>query len=406
MIEKAIHILSERFEYSKKTFGCAHSESLFILREIIQMHWKLKTKETRIIVEKLLLGSIISIISMTKTSQLLYEAAKFIAKIYIDFELREEGRAKLIQIHRQVMANTCGYAHKNELKIDTHIGRSAYVFLVVFEELICGLAISSYTKIMADFLTETILWQSYSASLKSEKNIELMLSAGARLYVFLKKSSRKEQFLIVQTELHKRFIAKWGSFLKVKSEASLLFVTGLLTFLGSDTCQMQLGTAACKSSHSQVKELLLAKEYQSAYEVAVCSSKFLEHYGAYTYRQNMGALFKLSSLISLRDLKLPSTAMDPALHEAFLKLSRDIIGEVLKFGKQSNINFIRLKHDELNDLISLLGFQENYIELKVRLISLSHQLCLLYHVANNPPCSGFSRISGTLVRSKKRPPTK
>jgi hypothetical protein len=376
IIERAITVLTERFEYTKQTYGCASAESLIILREIIQMHFKLK-KEARIIVEKLLSESIITIITKVKHSHLLYEAAKLLAQMFIDFDLREEGRAKLLHIHSQVMSNTCGFAHEGGLKLDISIGRSSYVFLAVFEELICGLTTSSYTKIMADFLTETVLWQSYSAVVKSEKNIELLLVAGARLYVFLDKNKRQEQLTVVQAELYKRFMAKWGTHLgKMKAETSLFFLVSLLTVLGGDVYHAQLGTSACIASHKKINEMLLDGKYKAAYDLAVCASQFLHHYGAYQNRQNLGHLFKLSSVIALRELKtLP--VLEPALHEAFLKLSRDVIDEVLKAGKKSHINFVRLKHEELNDLISLLGFQENYTELKVRF----HILCTK-HISN------------------------
>lgn len=364
IIERAISVLTERFKYTKKTYGYASSESLIILREIIQMHFKLK-KEARVIVQKLLFESIITIITEVKHSHLLYESAKLLAQMFIDFDLREEGRAKLLHIHTQVMSNTCGFAHEGDLKLDISIGRSSYVFLVVLEELVCGLTTSSYTKIMADFLTETVLWQSYSAVMKSEKNIELLLTAGARLCVFLEKKGRKEQLAVIQTELHKRFMAKWGANLvKVKGETSIFFLITILNVLGSDVYHTQLGTSACIASRTKINDLLILGKYKDAYDLAVCASQFLHHYGAYQNRQNLGHLFKLSSVIALRELKTMPT-IETALHEAFLKLSRDVIDEVLKSGKKSHINFVRLKHDELNDLISLLGFQENYTELKV-----------------------------------------
>jgi hypothetical protein len=69
--------------------------------------------------------------------------------------------------------------------------------------------------------------------------------------------------------------------------------------------------------------------------------------------------------MALRDVKLSGKTVDPELRTKMLDLSRKIIFEVLKACKASKINFIRLKASDLNDLVGLLGEQQNYADLEV-----------------------------------------
>lgn len=60
-IEKAIKVLTERFEYLKIQIGCAHSKTLAVLRELVMLHWKLKTKESHAAVVKIVQDIVVEI---------------------------------------------------------------------------------------------------------------------------------------------------------------------------------------------------------------------------------------------------------------------------------------------------------------------------------------------------------
>lgn len=365
ILERAIFVLTERFEYLKVTFGCAHIETLTVLRELILLHWTHVTKESRAHVVKMLLETTILIITKEKNSRTLHEAAKKIAGIYLRCELHEEGRVMLREIHRQIVCRSYSSSEKCGFKIDHSVGKESYVFLVTFEQLIQGSVSISYSNIMADLLTETILFESYTRCVKSEKNIEVVLTAGARLFVFLHKSAWKEQSIVIRDELIKIFTKKWGTIVKAQGDITVLFVTSLLMVLSDETSHLHIGKAACKSSNNKVRELLVEGDYIRAYGVASCAFKFIEHLGAYHHLQNVGYGFKLSSLMALRGMKSLVKPVDPDTHAKMLDLSRKIISEVLKACKDSKINFVRLKLSELNELVGLLGEQQNYADLEV-----------------------------------------
>jgi hypothetical protein len=379
IIEQAVFVLTERFEYLKTTLTYSHTETLTVLRELVLLYWKQKTKEAHSIIARILLETTIAIISKERNSRVLYEAAKTIGGIYLRCDLHEEGRKMLREIHRQVVSKTYTSVEKCGFKIDQSVGKGSYVYLVTFEEIIQGSASISYSKIMADLISETILYESYTHCIKSEKNIEVVLSTGARFYTFLEKSGRKEQLTIIQDELHKRFVNKWGAITKTRSEISLFFVISLLRVFGNETYQIHIGNAACKSSTRAIRELLETGEFGKAYEVALCAFLFIEHEGAYHHLHTVGYGFKLSALMALRDVKPSGKPVDPELRTKMLDLSRKVILEVLRACKDSKINFIRLKASDLNDLVGLLGGQQNYSDLEVRLpLYIPNQLTVLF----------------------------
>lgn len=374
-LERAIFILTERFEHLKTQFGYSHIETLTVLRELVQMHWKQSTEEAHSIVVRILLETTIAIISEERHSRTLYEAARTMGGIYLTCGLLDEARKVLHRIQRQIVSRSYMSGGKADFKIDHSVGRGSYVFLVTFEEIVLSSSSAGYSKIMADLLTETILYESYSRCLKSEKNISVLLGAGARLYAFLSKNSRKEQLAIVQDELHKIFLKEWGSSIKTRNEITIIFFVGLLQVLGNTAHHIEIDHAACKSSNDKVRELMSNGQFKEAYEVALCAFQFLEHRGAYHHLHNVGYGFKLSAYMASRGIKkLTEKPIDPEHRTKMLELSRKIIREILKACKDSEISFVRLKIGELNDLIGLLGEQQNYADLEVRVLIFALQL--------------------------------
>jgi hypothetical protein len=216
-----------------------------------------------------------------------------------------------------------------------------------------------------------------------------VLAAGARLYVFLHKSSRKERLVHLEEEIFKVFFKKWNTVI-ARSEITLLFVVSLLKVLGQDTRYVHIGTAACKSANSKIGTLLAEGNFSKAYELAQSAFKFIQNEKAYSDLQNVSHGFKLSALMAFRELKdKPDLKIESELRSKMLDLSRKVMTCVLKACKEDQIDLVRLNRNDLNDLVGLLGAQENYASLDVRfpLILIHSFLLMLLH-------SGSSTVSG------------
>ena len=315
---------------------------------------------------RVLLDVTIEIITKEKDSKHLHEVAKSMGGIYVSFDLHEYGHEILRELRRQIITGTATPRNKLGLKLGKSTGRVSYVFLVAFEETLRGSMTISYSKIMADLLTETTLYESYTRCLKSETKIELIIAHGARLRAFWHARKSLDQVQILQDQLYEIFHKKWSSAVKTKREITFVFFISLLEEIKEVRPDIHIGDVACKSGNNKVHILLTKGNYQQAYEVALCAFQFVKHHRGYHELHNVGHGFKLSALMAGRGLEHPSERpIEPQLRKQMLELSRTVIREVLQACKDSKIDFVRLQLRQLNDLIGLLGEQQNYVDLEV-----------------------------------------
>ncbi len=410
-IERAIKVLSERFEYLKINMGHAHRETITVLRELVLMYKKLKTQEAHSIVKRLLLNATIEILTRENDSKQLYEVAKSMGEIYISFDLQEYGHEILRELRRQIITGTTTPGNKLGLKLGKSTGRISYVFLVAFEETIRGSMITSYSKAMADLLLETTLYESFTRCLKSENKIELIIAHGARLRAFWHARKQFDQVAILQDQLYEIFLKKWGSVIKTRRESSFIFFVSLLEEIKEVRADIQMGDVACQSGNNKVRVLLTEGNYQQAYEVALSAFQFVNYQQRYHELHNVGHGFKLSALMAGRGLEHRSEkAIEPQLRKQMLELSRTVIREVLQACKDSKIDFARLQLRELNDLVGLLGEQQNYADLEVSRATPSTSSDVTFqksqHCISCPYIdtfySGFSMLSGSLAKYRRR----
>jgi len=324
---------------------------------------RLKKQETHTIIDRTLVEACVEIIKVEKHSKTLHEAARFLGSIYITCGLSEQGRTIIEDLRLQIITGVP--KDKSSFKLDKAIGRVSYIFLVTFEQVVRG-QIDSYSEIMADLLTETILYESYHRCIKSEKDVTVVLVHAARLRVFLASHHRKVQKELLEEESFQLFIKKWHSTIKGREEISRKFYIGLLIELGKGTRDVQIGNAACAASIAIVRELLIKGHTQEAYEVTSYALDFIKHQRAFHLLRNVPYGIKLSALMVGRGLETPLKAdINTKLRESTLEMSRKIIREVLRACKDSNINFVRLRLPELNNLAGLLGEQQNFADLEV-----------------------------------------
>ena len=368
-IERAIKIIVERFSHLKVTFGCASTETLTVLQELVLLYTKLKTEEAHATVMRMLVETTIEIITKETHSRKLYEAAKMLGGIYVSCIMADYGYAMLLEMRRQIITGTVTSGHKFNFKLDRSVSRVSYVFLVTFEEIIRSSVASSYSQGLADILTESILYESYSRSVKSGASVEVILASAGRLYAFLHSHKYHEQCHTLERETFDIFRKKWGSCFTSQTETTLLsFHISLLKQVGKDDRDISIGDVACISGNHGVERLLNERKVQEAYHIALCTFQFVTHHHSYHTLRNVGHGFKLSALLARRGLEKQVGPIEPDLDYHMLELSRKVIDKVLEACKRSKINFVKLQFRELNDLVGLLGDQKNYSALKVRSI--------------------------------------
>ncbi|THW36752.1 hypothetical protein D6C90_00605 [Aureobasidium pullulans] len=361
--EKAIALLQERFQQLKSSHGVAHSEALSVLSELISMRYKTKkTAEDEQSLVRLLQEHTLEILTKEKQSQVLFEAANAISAIYITCGYHAQGLELVQAARRQIIS---GHSEiKSGFKLDKSVGRIAFVFLVTFELALRGSS-HNYSEVMADWLTEAVLYDNYSRSLTTQSKTELLLLRSAHLRSFWVVRSRYEEIEVLDSRVFDIFNKQFGNALKTRPEMIKVFLTALLVHIGSgDAYDIHVVKAASIAGNNKVEELIQKGKYQEAAEVGYCTFQFVMTQGGYQQAGMIGYGFKLAKYMTARG-NLPAE-----MHTKMLQASREVMAEVLNACKALNVNFMQLHDHELNDLVELLGEQENYKELEIILESL------------------------------------
>ncbi|KAL8995733.1 MAG: hypothetical protein Q9169_004591 [Polycauliona sp. 2 TL-2023] len=360
-IERAIKAVLHRYESLQSTIGWSHTETLTVLRELIVLHMKLKKPEAINNVQRMLLEATSQIISREKQSRVLHEAGKLIGQIFVTCGLTSYGHDLISELRLQIITGNVTSSNKFAIKTDRPVGRVSFVFLVTLEQIIRDKQSTSYASVMADYITESVLCESYNRSIKAFST--RTLGHAARLRALLLHHKRLGQIDHVEKQSFEMFSKKW-SFHAPTHIQQLLYVS-LLEHIGDDFQEIDVGDITCRASVAKVSALLKNDQTQEAYEVAHCAFRFSQEQHSYHKSGNVRFGFKLAGLMVLLGLDRPIKAnVDAKLHQNMRQLSQEIIREVLKCCRESHMDFVRLPLSDLNGLIALLGKQQNYADLE------------------------------------------
>lgn len=361
-IERAVKVISERYRFLQVTFGWAHIETLTVLRELVLMQLRMKKQESVSVVTRILLEATVEIITREKHSKTLHEAGKFVGQIFRSCGLTSYAHDMIHELRLHIITGSTTSNNKLGIKLDKAVGRVSFVFLVTLEQVIRENLSISYTEVMADYITESVLYESYTRSLNSSTTV--MIGHAARLRAFLHRHKRQSQITVVEDQSFEIFIKKWS--LNGQQHIRKLFYISLLEQIGENVREIVIGDVACRSTATKVAVLLGHDRVQEAYEVTLCAHQFLTHQHSFHKLENVTYGFKLSGLMVGLGLNKPVRGnIDPQLQQKMRQLSQDIIREVLKACKEAKIDFVRLRLSDLNGLIALLGEQRNYADLGV-----------------------------------------
>ncbi|KAI4243543.1 MAG: hypothetical protein LQ352_006999, partial [Teloschistes flavicans] len=361
-IERAIKVVTERYEYLRLTYGWAHTETLICLREVLHLHLKLKKQESSSIVMRMLQEATIQIILKEKHSLTLFESGRTLGRNFISCAMTGFAMELIDELRLQLVTGRPSGNNKHGLKIEKASSTVCFVFLVALEHAVRDAMAIGYSQVMADYLTESVLYESYHRSLKSDTIV--IVGHAARLRAFLVRHQRHSQVAALDHQSYDIFIKKWAIHAQSR-EIGLLFYVSLLAEIGDTIRDVQIGNIACSSSLRKASSLIEAGQAQKAYQFAECAFNFIEHQRSYHHLQNVPSGFKFSTLMALHRVDQSIIVkIDDKLRSQMLELSRKIIRGVLQACKDSKLDFVRLKLKELNELAGLLGAQQNHADLE------------------------------------------
>ncbi|KAL9579829.1 MAG: hypothetical protein Q9203_006540, partial [Teloschistes exilis] len=361
-IERAIKVVTERYEYLRLTYGWAHTETLVCLREVLHLHLKMKKQESSTIVMRMLQEVTIQIILEEKHSYSLFESGRTLGQSFVSCGMNGFATELIGELRLQLVTGRPSGNNKHGLKIEKTSNTVCFVFLVALEHVVRDAMAVGYSQVMADYLTESVLYESYHRSLKSDTII--IVGHAARLRAFLVRHQRHGQVAALDHQSYDIFVKQWPIHAQSR-EIGLLFYVSLLTEIGDTVRNVQIENIACSSSLKKVNSLIEAGQAHKAYQLAECAFNFIEHQRSYHILQNVPAGFKLSALMAGHHVDQSIfVKIDDKLRSQMLELSRKIIRGVLQACRDSKLDFVRLKLKELDELAGLLGKQQNHADLE------------------------------------------
>lgn len=395
---KAVSLYKEQFEAIKTQYGCSHISTLSKLEELCGFYKSRKDQKLQVVVIRTLQDTIVEIVVKEKDSRRLFDSSIRLAKIYVEHGYTSHGYQLLKDLRRQVISkdtrssNTCGF------KIDQQVDRRSFVFLVTFEETLKGAKTVSFSKIMADFLAESIYYEAYTRSLTQKTRFETTLVHGARLRYFRRTTYNDIQDSKIDDEMFEAFQKTMGSSIisSNKSTTVRYFFSLLLEETGKSGHEVHLVNVGCNSGTNEVRNLLQQSKFQEGIDLATCVHQFIRVHQGYRDQDNISNGFKMALYLAGRGT---TKCSDAHVRKHMLTLAKTFTEEVLAVSRQIKFDFRRTPVNDLNELVGLLGEVQNFKDLEVSLVKRT-VMSVLTHMFS----SGSSLNSGTPATHNPGPP--
>ncbi|KAK3390788.1 hypothetical protein B0H63DRAFT_410784 [Podospora didyma] len=368
-VERAIAICLEAYAQLTIEFGCWHEHTLLKLKDIVILYQKLNIKESHTKIVELLQAAFVSISTATCGSMSLYHAATTLASIYITAGLATLGH-HLVHHLRHLIIFGKDFEMSTDIVVTANtslVSKVAFVFLVAFEQRIVEKVVVSFSELMATTLLEISLYEQYKKVFEVETKTEVILECGFKLRSFWVERKQEKMLAVLDKRLFALFKTKYGALIATHDDYSYIFYLALSGYLAKEHAKLDFAAVACKAGNAKVANLLEHGEFKKALEVAKCTFHFNHKQHFYTDLHRVQYAYKLAELLAGIDANKPT---DPKLGAEFLKLSREITSEALAIFKANNIEFVRLRFEDLSGIVRLLGSQQNYGELETLLLRL------------------------------------
>ncbi|KAI1408061.1 hypothetical protein F5Y13DRAFT_205145 [Hypoxylon sp. FL1857] len=384
-IERAITVCSETYEQFKIQYGWWHETTLLKLKELVLIYSKLSTEKSHHTIVSLLQESVIKILSTATVAIELYKAAITLSSIYKSVKLEREGHELLRQLRVLILFPGFDVSEqKITIKLDIKLTKVALVFLIALEE---GLyhadgkpGHNHFSQIMADLLLETLLYEQYvvvTTNMTEKTSIEVVLEHSARLRSLWISRGRIGFVSVLDKKLFALFLERYhstlGSYANDKNASFDLYVA-LLTEIGdgnaAERTTVDFAMATVKAINTTVQNLMVeSKDLPRAHALAKCGFQFANGLHFYHNRRRGVFGYKLAELLAGHGVPTWKAA-DAKLKESMLLTSRIVLQTVFAAFRESGVDFVSLRFEDLSSLIALLGDQKNYGELETLLTAL------------------------------------
>ncbi|RYP08426.1 hypothetical protein DL764_001914 [Monosporascus ibericus] len=353
-IEKATTMTYEDYVEVRKTHSCSHETTVASLKELVVLYHKQQKMELAI---KELRSLVVDCFTSVTSSKELIAVAKTIAAIYTSCGYTSHGLELVREFKLQVIYNTVSKGCSFDV---TKVGRSCFAFIASFEYHLradFSLTIASF---MAELLGEYLFYERFVSSIREKSKTEVVILHASRLRQILFRTRRSVDFDIIERQAVEYFSATEVEVSKQTSKASVAaFVRVLLAHFSGRGQPKDFVASAGHAAVAELKTLLVSHKYQAALDLARCTFQFLMVHEGLDDPTEITLGFQLCLMMAGRGEYRQEVAPDDETREAMLKLSHTILMEVIGICQKSNLDLERCPLAELNELIVLVGDQED-----------------------------------------------
>ncbi|KAF4154643.1 hypothetical protein CNMCM6069_009043 [Aspergillus lentulus] len=352
--ERTFKVMRKRITDVRERHGWAHEESLTRMKEMITIHTE--RKETETVVRELTEATVQILMSETSSTRLI-AAASTIASCYIEAGQIQKAVELSHEIYRQIVMKEVVNVETVQFDLSSK-ERKSLTFLAQLEYILRRNTSVTVTEILAALTTEYVYFEEFRRLITSKSSsIQTLTVSAARLYHFLVANGRQAAAARVFDDFFGYFAATEGKRVELTETSRMkILVITILDHFSTHHSQNFVRSIGIASIH-RVTELLKEQRYDAACDLALASFKYLSAHDSYRSPAIVKFAFILGMTISGRDVV---HRPDDAIREKLLGVSAVIIQDALRVidGLKIDLSQIGLHH--LNNLIGLLGEQQDY----------------------------------------------
>lgn len=355
-IQKATSIYQEQFTENKSKYGYSHEMTLTQLHELSMLYVRQQKTEAAV---KELTTAVVEINTKETSSQKMLESASSISQTFMAIKQEERCRELVQELHRQIIARD---AKNSKFSFNlTKCSSASLMFLAALEYNIATHFVT-FSEIFADIMAEYTYFENFRKVMKANDDLDKILLAAAPLRYFLIKRGRKHMVASMEEDIVQLFIKRDTEGLKLLSKDSpRIFIIGILDHLGNRKAANFVRAVILASNHSLAR-LIEQNRFRDAYDVANIAFLFAKYHKGYHGPRAISRGFELASYLDGRG---ENRCPEEGLRKQLLQLSNSIVKEILQICKDQKINFAQVQLAELNELIALLGEQQDWETLEV-----------------------------------------
>ena len=357
-VSRAASVYQEQYAESRSKYGYSHEMTLSNLREASMLYCRQSKSELAV---KELTTAVSEIVSKETSSQRLLESATSIAQTFHACNQVQQCRSLVEELQYQLITKETRKSSTFSFDL-TKSSSASLFFLAVLEYNVRVDHSVTLSEIMAEITAATVYYNEFKRVTKARSALDKILIAGAPLYELLNRTGRKQLASAVEAEIVQIFVQRDTANLQLLSKDSpRIFIVSILEYLGRRP-NSDFVRAVILASNRTLSRLIAENKFKEAYDVANISFIYAKYRKGYHGPRAISRGFELASYLDGRG---ENRCPDEDLRKKLLKLSNSIIKEILTICREQKINFAQVQLSELNQLIALLGEQQDYETLEV-----------------------------------------